>query len=239
MNCSTFLNQNTWGVHLNFEGRFNSPPASPAWLTPLQQRDWQCRGMVIWDAALRVVAHLYAGYALELLEQMRTNNAWHSNGFLIGSPMYQLSSETVDGILTLENQIELVADQAEDLFDFLSAHKKSLEYIAIRDNEDAEDALRTVFRLIAVYGRKVREGKKDDKPVAITNPNILPTSIPRGSYFTVYQAAQISGATSKQIRAWIRKGKLEALDLLGLGIIIETGKLNEFLSRKALDLQAN
>lgn len=57
----------------------------------------------------------------------------------------------------------------------------------------------------------------------------MPTPIPRGSYFTVYQAAQICQVTSKQIRAWIRKGELEALHLPGLGIIIEAGKLNEFL----------
>ena len=76
---------------------------------------------------------------------MRANDVWQSDDFLVGSPTYQLSSETVDGILTLENQIELASEQAQDLFDFLSAHKKSLEYIAIRDNEEAEDALRTVF----------------------------------------------------------------------------------------------
>jgi hypothetical protein len=29
MNCSTVLVQNTWGVHLNFEGRFSSPPICP------------------------------------------------------------------------------------------------------------------------------------------------------------------------------------------------------------------
>jgi hypothetical protein len=170
---------------------------------------------------------------------MRANDAWHSNGFLIGSATYQLSSETVDGILTLENQIELASDQAQDLFDFLSTHKKSLEYIATRDHEEAEDALRNIFRLIAVYGRKVREGKKDLKPVAITKPNILRTSIPRGSYFTVYQATQINGATSKQIRAWIRKGKLEELDLPGLGVIIESEKLQQFLYKKAFELQTS
>jgi hypothetical protein len=60
----------------------------------------------------------------------------------------------------------------------------------------------------------------------------MPTSIPRGNYFTVYQAAQVCHATSKQIRVWIRKGKLEALDLPGLGIIIEAGKLNEFLYQR-------
>lgn len=239
MNCSTFINQSTWGVHVNFDGHFASPTTSPAWLTPLQQRDWQCRGIVVWDAGVRVIAHLYAGYALELLEQMRANDAWQSNGFLIGSPTYQLSSETVDGISTLENQIELASDRAKDFFDFLSAHKKSLEYLAIRDNEEAEDVLRTVFCLIADYGRKVRESKKDDEPVAITKENILSTFIPRGNYFTVHQAAQICDATSKQIRAWIRIGKLEALDLPGLGIIIESEKLHQFIYKKAHDVQTS
>jgi hypothetical protein len=237
MNCSTVLNKNAWGVHFNFEEQFTSPTTSPAWLTPLQRRDWQCRGIVVWDASIRVVAHLYAGYALELLDEMQANDAWQSDGFLIGSPTYQLSSETVDGTVTLENQIKLASDQAKDLFDFLSMHKKSLKYIANRDNEEAEDALRTVFRLIAAYGRKVRERNKVDKPVAITKPNILPTFIPRGSYFSVPQTAQMCNATSKQIRAWIRKRKIDALDLPGLGIIIDAEKLHQFIHRKALDRQ--
>jgi hypothetical protein len=71
MNCSTVLVQNTWGVHLNFEGQFSSPPSFPSWLTQLQQQDWQRRGIVVWNAELRLVAHLYAGYALELLEHLQ------------------------------------------------------------------------------------------------------------------------------------------------------------------------
>jgi hypothetical protein len=74
MNCSLVLVQNTWGVHLNFEGHFISPPASPDWLTPLQQQDWQQRGIVVWDADLRIVAHLYAGYTLELLEHLHNDS---------------------------------------------------------------------------------------------------------------------------------------------------------------------
>ena len=93
-------------------------------------------------------------------------------------------------------------------------------------------ALSKVYQLIAAYGRKVREGKKSDKLIETTKPNILPIFIPRGNYFTVHQAAQICHATSKQIRAWIRKVKLEAFDLPGLGIIIETEELNEFLSQR-------
>ncbi len=49
---------------------------------------------------------------------MRANDAWQSNSFLIGSPTYQLSSETVDGISTLESQSELASDQAKDITNF-------------------------------------------------------------------------------------------------------------------------
>ncbi len=229
-NYLTVLDQATWGIHLNFDEYLASPPSFPDWLNTLQQQDWQRRGIVVWNANLRIVTHLYASYALEFLEQMPENDGWKSNGFVIGAPTYKLSSdEAVNGTVTFENKIELTSGQAMGFYDFLSVHKKLLEHIAVRDEETARDALRTIFRMIAVYGRQVREGKKADKPIEITTTSIRPSFIPRGNYFTVYQAAQICHATSKQIRAWIRKGKLEALDLPGLGIIIEAGKLNDFL----------
>lgn len=242
MNCSTILVQNTWGMHLNFEGHFGSPPSCSPWLTQIQQQDWQRRGIVVWDADLRIVTNLYAGYALEVLENLQANDDWKSNGFLIGSPIYQLSSngtgtrpnETIEGILNLEYQIQLAPGRARDLFDFLSTHKRLLEYISIRDREDAEVVLRTVFRLMAAYGRKIREGKGDSDLIENTEPKVVPITIPRGNYFTVYQSALICHATSKQIRAWIRKGKLKALDLPGLGIIIESGKLDDFLCQRNL-----
>jgi hypothetical protein len=61
---------------------------------------------------------------------------------------------------------------------------------------------------------------------------ITRTTLPKGSYFTVSQAAQACDATSKQVRAWIRRGKLKAIELPGLGLIIEVGKLNEFLYKR-------
>jgi len=232
-NYSNVLDQTTWGIHLNFERYSASPPNLSSWLTQLQQQDWQQRGIVLWDADIHIVTHLHAGYALELLEDLQGSDTWKTEGLVIGSPTYKLSSdETVNGTVTFENKIELASGQAMDFYDFLSAHKKLLEHIAVRDEEAAKDALRTIFRMIAVYGRQVREGKKTNKPIETTATSIRPTVIPCGSYFTVYQAAQICHATSKQIRAWIRNRKLEAFDLPGLGIIIEAGKLNVFLSRR-------
>jgi hypothetical protein len=237
MNCSTVIVHNSWGMHLNFEGHFSPPPSCPSWLTQLQQQDWQQRGIVVWDADLRIVAHLYAGYALELLGHLQSNDVWKTNGLVIGSPAFQLSSSSntspkMGGAWILGNQMELRSDQVQVLIEFLTAQKSLLKRISSYDKEAAEQAINKVFQLIAAYGRKVREGKKSDKLIETTKPNILPVSIPRGNYFTVHQAAQICHATSKQIRAWIRKGKLEAFDLPGLGIIIESGKLNEFLYQR-------
>lgn len=134
--------------------------------------------------------------------------------------------------MVLKNQIDLNADQVQAIFEFLSAQEGSLKHISAYDKEDAKQAINKVFQLIAAYGRKVRERKGDRERIETREPKIIPTSIPRGRYFTVYQAAQVCDVTSKQVRAWIRKGKLEAIDLPGLGILIEAGKLNEFRDRK-------
>ena len=74
-NHSTVLDQTTWGIHLNFEGYFASPPNPPSWLTQLQQQDWQKRGIVVWAAGPHIVAHLPAGYALKLLEHLQGDDA--------------------------------------------------------------------------------------------------------------------------------------------------------------------
>jgi len=238
-NYSTVLDQTIWGIHLNSEGHFASPPNHPSWLTQLQQQDWQQRGVVLWNADLRIVTHLYAGYAIELLKHLQDNSAWKTKGLVVGSPAFQLSSNSentpstkVGGELVLKNQIELSPNQAQTFFEFLSPQKGSLKRISVYDKENAKQALNKVFRLIADYGRKVRERKGDREPIENREPKIITTSIPRGGYFTVYQAAQVCKVTSKQIRAWIRTGKLEAFDLPGLGILIEAGKLNEFLDRR-------
>lgn len=156
------------GIHLYFEGHFASPPNPPSWLTQLQQQDWQQRGIVLWDANIRIVAHLYAGYALELLEHLQGNSAWKTKGFMVGSPTFQPSSNSentpstkMGGEVVLKNRIELTPDQAQTLFEFLSAQKGSLKRISAYDKEDAKQALNKVFRLIAAYGRKVRERKGD------------------------------------------------------------------------------
>jgi hypothetical protein len=95
-------------------GYFASSPNPPSWLTQLQQQDWERRGVVLWDADLRIVAHLYAGYVIELLEYLQGNGAWNTKGLVIGSPAFRLSTNSIrtpstkiGGDWVLKNQIEL------------------------------------------------------------------------------------------------------------------------------------
>jgi hypothetical protein len=81
----------------------------------------------VWNVELRLVAHLYAGYALDVLEHTRATDEWKLGGFLIGSPTRQLPinrtteqlRQTANGIWPLQNEIVLVPNRAQVFFDFL------------------------------------------------------------------------------------------------------------------------
>ena len=77
--------------------------------------------------------------------------------------------------------MELRPDQVQVFIEFLTAQECLLKRISSCDKEDAEQALNKDYQLIAAYGRKVREGKKSDKLIETTKPNILPIFIPRGN----------------------------------------------------------
>ena len=135
----------------------------------------------MWDADLRIVTHLYAGYALELLEHLQGNDTWETNGLVIGSPAFQLSANSTNtpstklgGELVLKNQIELGADQAQTLVEFLSAQENLLKLISSYDKEDAKQSLNRVYRLIADYGRKVRERKGTKEQIENREPKVIP-----------------------------------------------------------------
>ncbi len=75
------------------------------------------------------------------------------------------------------------------------------------------------------------ENGKGEEP---SKKRIIPTTIPKGRYFTIPQVAEMCNVTVRQIKKWIGTRDLEAVDLPGLGKIIEVGKLNKFLIEKQM-----
>jgi hypothetical protein len=43
---------------------------------------------------------------------------------------------------------------------------------------------------------------------------------------------EICNSTEKRVEIWIQTGDLDAIDLPGLGKIVEAGKLNKFFSKQ-------
>jgi hypothetical protein len=122
----------------------------------------------VWDADLRIVVHLYAGYALELLEHLHGNDEWKTKGLIIGSPAFQFSTSSADntspkmgGAWILENQMELRPDQVQDFVEFLTAQESLLKRISLYDKEDAKEALSKVYQLIACLWQK-GSGRKEE-----------------------------------------------------------------------------
>ena len=242
-------NQNTWGLHIN-SGRYPAPPPEYLdWLNPFQNQKWQDRGIVVWDATHRVVTHLYANYALRILALMQQTDSWKTSCFIVGSPAYQIPisntrrkkqiNETIIEMpqegWVLTNKIELSSDRAAKFFEFLTTQEEALKQIAGDERKDAREALGKVYGLIAEYGRKIREGRKEvETIIEPRKKKIIPTTLQKGKYFTVPQAAEACNKTSRQIRAWIRRGELEVVELPGLGMIIEAGELNRFVNERGI-----
>jgi hypothetical protein len=74
---------------------------------------------------------------IELLEYLQGNGAWKTEGLIIDSPAFQIStngvitsSTKVGGDWVLKNQIELSADQAQALVEFLTAQEGLLKRIS-------------------------------------------------------------------------------------------------------------
>ncbi len=242
------LDKSMWGIHINSARFLDRPPQCPDWLNPYQQKEWQDCGFVLWDATNRMVTHVSASYALKTLETLKSTDLWKTSSFIFGSPAYQIpipntrrkkkTDETVIEMpqegWVLTNKIELSPDQAAKFFEFLTAEEEALKQIAGDEQREAREALGRVYALLIGYGSKRREMREDEKREEPPKKRIIPTTIPKGKYFTIPQAAEIGNVTVRQIKKWVGTRDLEALDLPGLGKIIEAGKLNKFLNEKQL-----
>ena len=243
------LNQNTWGMYINSVRHLAPPPEYPDWLNPFQKQKWQDRGVIVWDANHRVVTHLYASYALKILAHMREEDSWKTSCFIVGSPAYQIpipntsrkkqtnetGTEMPQEGWVLTNKIELSSDRAARFFEFLTAEEEALKQITSDEERDARKVLGRAYGLLVEYSRKRREIGEDGKREESPKKRVIPTIIPKGRYFTIPQVAEICNVTVSQIKKWIWTRDLEALDLPGLGRIIEAGKLNKFLNKKMFD----
>jgi len=236
------LNRDLWGAYINPTKLAESSPEYPDWLNPLQKQEWRDRGLVLWDATTQVVTHLYANYALRILETMKDTDTWKTDGYVIGSPAYRMSiSDTPDENLenkwhekdgwVLTNQIELSHKQTMELFEFLTVEEDLLILIASDEDRDVREAYAMIVDILLECEQGKRKPQNYEKREELPQKKIIPISIPKGKYLTISQITEMSNVSEKQIEDLIRSKKFETIDLPGIGKIVEKGKFTQFLNQ--------
>jgi len=232
-----------WGAHINSTNYPEVQPKYPDWLNPFQKHVWRDRGLVVWDATIQLVVHLYANYALKILETMKRAGNLKTNGFVIGSPVYRMSIPDTkkeqteatriecppDGWVLI-NQITLSFEQAEELLGFLVTEEHTLILIAAEEDRDVHEAYAMVVDMVLERRRKKREPQNFETREDSPRKKIIPISIPKGTYLTIPQMAEICDVPLKQIKTWIRSGDIDVIDLPGAGQIVEIENFTKFLN---------
>ena len=236
------LNRISWGAHINPTKYEKFFPEYPEWLNPYQKQEWRDRGLVLWDATTQVVTHLYANYSLRILETKKDTDTWKTDGYVIGSPAYRMSiSDTTDECFenkgyqkngwVLTNQINLSFEQADELLEFLVAEEHTLILIAAEEDRGVHEAYGMVVDMVLERRRKKREPQNFETREDSPRKKIIPISIPKGEYLTISQITELCNVSEKQVEGWIRSRKFEAIDLSGIGKIVEMGKFTQFLNQ--------
>ena len=163
-------------------------------------------------------------------------------GYVIGSPAYRMSiSDSMDESFenkehekdswVLTNQIKLSPKHPYEFFCFLVSEEKALTLIAVDDENDVREVYAMVVDILLEHKRKKREQQEKGEKKAPRTKKISPVSLPKGEYFTIPQMAEICNVSMQLIKKWIQKGAIEAIDLPGVGQIVEMEKFTQFLNQ--------
>ena len=242
---NAIISEPTWGYHMNDSIYTLSCPPCPKWAKRFDQQSWNRLGVVVWDAQIQRITHLFGSQAMRILEETRESKVWRKKGLVIGEIAYRITmpadkkskgkvteqltenkAEKDDWCLT--NTIQLSPSQSKQFLFFMEQNGEKLKEIIAKENEERSRILGKVYSLILSWRqeRKAKETlitpeiKLGPKPPA--NNGI---SIPHGKYYTIAQVAEMCGVTARTVTAWVKKEKLHGIDIPGMGLIVDDKEL--------------
>lgn len=177
--------QQSWGVYVNstsYGSARSIPKDCLTWVKPVDKDKWQKRGVVVWHNEAQRVEAKSAGYALQLLEYMHTNDIWKENGIPITRQYIQLlptdtpkkrqsrkkgenqpsvekeesKSETV-----IEESFRLTPEESAQLMQTLEANEPSLRQMADEDEKHKSRVMGQVYSFL-LRGARMSEGNEID-----------------------------------------------------------------------------
>ena len=244
--------EESWGFHLNESIYSLSGPSCPKWANSLEQQNWHTLGVVVWDARVNQVTHLHGSQALHILQKSRQSDTWKKQGLLVGEIAYRItipSNKKSKGKIAdqprpkpsqedgwcLTHTIQLASEQAQQFVSFLEQHETSLEKVIPAESAERRRILAQVYSLILSWRDEREKGSDSIKTSAVQETKSVPSgavTIPDGKYLTITQVAEICGVKKRTVSAWLKEGRLNGLDLPGLGQIVEEKDLEQYLKEK-------
>lgn len=245
---NTIISEPTWGYHMNDSIYTLSCPPCPKWAKRFDQQSWNRLGVVVWDAHIQRITHLFGSQAMRILEEARESKEWRKKGLVVGEIAYRITMPAdkkskvkvseqptenkaeKDG-WCLTNTIQLSPSQTKEFLSFLEQNVEKLKEIIAKENEERNRILGKAYSLILSWRRerKAKEGlitleiNQDPKPPV--NNGI---SIPQGKYYTIAQVAEMCGVTARTVTTWVKNEKLHGIDLPEMGLIVEDRELARF-----------
>ena len=246
---NAIISEPTWGYHMNDSIYTLSCPPCPKWVKRFDQQSWNKLGVVVWDAQIQRITHLFGSQAMRILEEARESKVWRKKGLVVGEIAYRITipadkkskgkvteqltenkAEKDDWCLT--NTIQLSLGQSKQFLSFMEHNEEKLKEIIIKENEEQSRILGEVYSLILSWRRerKAKETlitpdiKQDPKP-----PTHSDISIPQGKYYTIAQVAEICGVTTRTVTTWVKNEKLHGIDLPEMGLIVDEKELTRFM----------
>jgi len=253
---NAIISEPTWGYHMNDSIYTLSCPPYPKWAKKFDQQDWNKLGVVVWDAEIQRITHLFGSQAMRILEVSRESKAWRKKGLVVGEIVYRITmpadkkskgkisklpteNKTEKDGWCLSNTIQPSPSQSKQFLSYLEQNEAKLKEIIVKENEERGRLLGKAYSLILTW----RRGKKAKEALITPNEKQDPKlpenngiSIPQGKYYTIAQIAEMCGVTARTVTTWVKKEKLHGIDLPGMGLIVEDKELLRFMKENRQQL---
>ncbi len=77
---NSIISEPTWGYHMNDSIYTLSCLPCPNWAKRFDQQSWNKLGVVVWDAQIQRITHLFGSQAMRILEEARESKEWQKKG---------------------------------------------------------------------------------------------------------------------------------------------------------------
>lgn len=110
-----------------------------------------------------------------------------------------------------------------------------MQKVIKEEEAERKRILGQVYLLILGWGAEQEQNIASTKTKVVQESksvSIGAVSIPHGKYLTVAQVAEICGVKERTVSMWLKKGLLKALELPGLGKIVEEKDVEKYLEER-------